>query len=73
MRRRQRQRGALEPDEVPRLLQIGKAMKELEESRLGAVVALLSSRLRHKDMPDDQLNPLLDALTGNTPADPEPK
>lgn len=72
MRKRQRQ-GVLEPDEIPRLLQIGRAMKELEESRLSAVVAILGQRFRVRDVPDDVLQPLLDAMTGATSPATEPK
>ena len=63
LRKLQRAAG-LAPGDLQQLLAIGEAMRELEESRLGAVVDILGYRFRHRDVPDEVLQPLLDAMTG---------
>lgn len=62
--RRLQRNGGLETDDFKALMAIGAAMRELEGSRLDAVVAILGHRFRHRDVPDEVLNPLLDAMTG---------
>lgn len=61
---RQRKGVGLKADELERLLVISEAMRELEGSRIGAVVEILGHRFRHRDVPDEILKPLLDAMTG---------
>lgn len=57
----------LKPGELAQLLAIGAAMRELEETRVGAVVDILGYRFKHRDVPDEVLQPLLDAMTGKEP------
>ena len=64
LRRKQRKAG-LEPEEVRQLLSISEAMSSVEENRMGALVDILGYRFRHRDVPDEVLQPLLDAMTGS--------
>jgi hypothetical protein len=63
LRKLQRQRG-LEGAELGQLLAIGAAMRELEDNRMSAMVDILGYRFKTRDVPDDVLQPLLAALTG---------
>lgn len=62
--RRKQRGGELDEEDLKQLLAIGRAMRELEETRVGAIVGLLGHRMRHRDLPDEAFNPLLGAMTG---------
>lgn len=63
--RRKQRNGTLDQDDLNQLLRIGAAMREVEATRVGAVVDILGQRFRHRDVPDEVLQPLLDAVTGD--------
>lgn len=62
--RKKQRAGQLDSDDLNQLLRIGEAMRETEASRVGAVVNILGHRFRHRDVSDEVLKPLLDAVTG---------